>query len=191
MQQRRLLPLVGLLLFLSACGGSEVTTTACDKAYWDGTVGTCLPAGWHVVDRSTLDERGVPAEVVVAFQSDAPYAGQFATVTVTREVLVQELPSSEYSDASVESVKGLPSFDEIDRRTVTVDGEDVAFYVFSAQPRPEEPEARFYQVSAVEGNTGYTFTAATPVATEAELEDQVSLILSNVTFKAPEGEQQQ
>ena len=175
---------LGLCLLLAACGGGGTDTTiTCAFAYWDGTVGTCLPHGWHVVERSSLDQKGVPRDVLVAFQSDAPSAGQFPTVTVTREALAQPIASTAYSEASVQSVKSLPGYQEVDVRTVTVDDADVSLHIFSAQPRPDEPKSRFYQVSAAKDSAGYTFTAAVPLSIESAMENQILLILGNATFR--------
>lgn len=182
---RRILAALGLCLLVTACGSSSAST--CTRSYWDGTVGTCLPDGWRVVDRSELDDRGVPDEVLVAFQSQKPYSGQFATITVTREPLQQPLTGTEYSDASILSVQTLPNYTEIDLRSITVDDEDVVLHVFTAQPQDDQPESRFYQLSSVKGNAGYTFTAATPVSIPDELEDGILAILGGSTFTAPEG----
>jgi hypothetical protein len=183
---RKTFAIAGFCLILAACGGSDSNAVACDSAYWSGTVGTCLPAGWNVVERKDLEDRGIPDEVLVAFQSETPYAGQFATVTVTRETLAQPMTSTEYSDASIASVSGLPGYTEVERQNSTVDGEDVELHVFTAQPRQDSPESRFYQVSAVNGGLGYTFTAAIPVAPPDELEANVLAILRAATFTNPE-----
>lgn len=186
---KKLLLILGTTLLLGACGGNSTTPDlSCTSAYWDGTIGTCLPDGWHVVDRADLDQRGIPGEVVVAFQSDAPISGQLATVTVTREPLTQEMDAKTYSDLSVQSVQGLPGYNLIDERTVTVDGDSITLHIFTAQPRIDEPETRFYQVSVPLGQSGYTYTAATPVAVEKDLENQVLLILRNATLRGPAGE---
>lgn len=182
---KRLL-LLSLALPLAACGGDDPVEVTCDSFYWDGTVGTCLPDGWTVVDRDALDERGVPSETIVAFQSETPVAGQFATVTVTQEPLAEEISSTDYSDASVQSVETLPGYELLDETDIQIDGEDVILHVFSAQPREEEPQNRFYQVSMTKGNRGYTFTAATPLAVEEPLEGQVLLLLENATLTEPE-----
>jgi hypothetical protein len=185
--KRTAVPLLACLL-LAACGGGGSQEAACEFGYWDGQIGTCLPEGWHALERGELDDRGVPAEVVTAFQSDTPVSGQFATVTVTREVLTTPLSSTEYSEASVQSVQGLPGYDEVDQKDIEIDGEEVSLHVFTAQPRDDQPESRFYQVSAVSGTTGYTFTAATPVSVGSDLEEQILLILRSATFTKPEGE---
>jgi len=177
---RRLFALTGLLL-LTACGGSN-TAAVCDRGYWDGTVGTCVPEGWVVLDRAQLDQKGMPPEVVVAFQSETPVSGQFVTVTVTREAMNQPLSSPDYSDASIASVAGLPGYDEQDRQAVTVDGEDVDIHIYNAQPSPDQPESRFYQLSAVANSAGYSFTAATPVSVPDAVEAQVLSMLNSVTF---------
>ena len=186
---RKLIATFGCTLLLSACGGGGGTEASCTSEYWDGTVGTCLPDAWHVVDRAELDERGVPAEVVAAFQSDTPFSGQFATVTVTREPLAEEMTYTEYSEASVESVTGLPGYVELDKQNITIDGEDVTLHVFTAQPSEDQPESRFYQVSMANDGNGYTFTVAVPVSVSEELEEQVLTILQNATLQEPEGEE--
>lgn len=168
------------LLVLAACGGTA--STVCDRGYWDGTVGTCVPEGWQVLDRAALDAKGMPPEVLVAFQSEKPVSGQFVTMTVTREALSQPMTSADYSDASIASVAGLPGYDEQDRQSATIDGEDVDIHIFLAQPSPDQPESRFYQVSAVSGSVGYTFTAATPVSVPDATESQVLSMLKSVTF---------
>jgi hypothetical protein len=175
--------LISLCLFLAACGGSA--EVACEQAYWDGTIGTCLPSGWKVVERGTLDARGVPTEVVAAFQAEKPFSGQFPTVTVTRETLTEEVTSAEYSEASVQAVQGLPAYEELDSRTVTVDERDVQLHIFSAQPRAEDPKARFYQVSFTGEGAGYTFTAAVPLSITDEMEEQILLVLENATVQEP------
>ena len=180
---KRLMPLAALCVLLAACGGSESTEATCEYAYWDGTVGTCLPAGWHVVDRDGLDQKGVPRDVIVAFQADAPSAGQFPTVTVTKEPLARPVASEAYSAASVESVKGLPGFAEIDQRDVVIDDVPLKLHIYSAQPRPDEPKTRFYQVSAASGPAGYTYTAAIPLSPDSGLENQILLILGNATMR--------
>lgn len=172
------------VLFLSACGGQSANV-ACTNQYWDGTIGTCLPAGWHVVDRSALDQRGVPPEVMIAFQADKPFSGQYATVTVTREPLTKQMTSTEYSDASVQSVSAMAGYTKVDSSTIQIDGQSVTLHTFTAQPRTDQPKTRFIQVSAVSGMTGYTYTAATPVAVDSTLDQQVQLILKNATLTDP------
>lgn len=185
---RKTLAITAFCLLLVSCGGDETAALECETTYWDGEVGTCLPAGWRVVSRSQLDERGVPGEVAVAFQSETPYSGQFATVTVTKESLGQTMTTEEYSEASIVSVQALPGYTEVDKRQVAVAGEEIELHIFTAQPRDDQPESRFYQVSAVSPEkVGYTFTGATPVSTPEELEAQVTTILRGLTFEG-EGE---
>lgn len=177
-------------LFLAACGGSA-DVAICTFNYWNGTVGTCLPDQWHVIDRQELDERGIPEEVIVAFQADAPVSGQFVTVTVTREALSQPLDATEYSEASILSVQQLPGYDEIDQRSITIDEQSVNVHIYTAQPREDQPETRFFQASTVSGNVGFSFTGATPVSISSDIENQVVSILEGVTFVSPtEGEEE-
>jgi hypothetical protein len=182
-----LIAAVALSVVLSACGGGSAEV-ACENLYWDGTVGTCLPANWKVLDRGLLDQRGAPPEVIVAFQADTPVSGQFPTVTVTREALKQEMTSAEYSEASVQSVTTLPGYEEGDQATVTVDEADVALHTFTAQPRPEEPRVRFFQVSMAAQSTGYTFTGAVPLTVPAAVESAIKLVLQNATLREQKGE---
>lgn len=180
---KKLLLSAASLVFLAACGGG--TTVSCTNQYWDGAIGTCLPSGWHVVDRAALAEKGVPADVIVAFQADAPTSGQFPTVTVTRESLGRQMTSTEYSDASVLSVGGTQGYAKIDTQKIQIDGKDATLHIFTAQPESDEPKTRFYQVSASAGMTGYTYTAATPVTIASALEQQILLIVKNATLTAP------
>ncbi|MBI1934231.1 hypothetical protein HYS30_01055, partial [Candidatus Peregrinibacteria bacterium] len=69
---------------------------------------------------------------------------------------------------------------------VKVDGENVRLHTFSAQPIPEEPAKRFYQLSTVMRKVGYTVTATLPLAPERDLEKQVQLMLGEVTFRSEE-----
>ncbi len=182
---RRTFLLLSSLLLLSACGGGTAET--CARGFWDGEIGTCVPEGWQVLDRSQLDQKGMPPEVAVAFQSEMPVSGQFITVTVTTETMTSNLTPQEYSDASIQSVQGLPNYDEVDRRAVTIDGqEDLEIHVFTAQPSSDQPEARFYQLSTVADEVGYTFTAATPVTVPSEIEAQIFSMFETATFVEPE-----
>ncbi len=184
--RRRLLLLAAIPLLLSACGGGGSSKAVCTQQYWDGTIGVCLPDGWNVVARETLDERGLPAEVIAAFQAEKAVSGQFPTVTVTEEKLTQDADSAAYSKASIRAVSTLPGYKLIDSRSVTIDGNAVDMHVFSAQPLPEEPERRFYQVSVVGKNrTGYTFTALTPLSIGSGLENEVTTIVKSSTLKEP------
>lgn len=180
-----LLPLV----FLAACGGSGTEATACDQSYWDGSVGTCLPKDWHVAESDDLEAR-VPQEVFAAFQADKAFSGQYPTVTVTRETLREEVEPEAYSEASVASVQNLPAYEKIDDRQITIDAHKVRLHIFSAQPRPEDPKARFYQVSISKGTAGYTYTAAAPLGVSDDIEDQLLLILEHATLEAPVKEEE-
>ncbi len=187
---RARLILLSLALLLSACGDNVTDgVTSCEHAYWNGEMGICVSPEWRVVDRSELDERGVSEEAIIAFQSERPYAGQFATVVVTREILSRTMTTPEYSAASILSVSGLPEYEEIDRRETAVDGEDIVVHVFSAKPRPDALSERFYQVSAVSQNMGFTVTAATPVSVDPELETQIIAMLGSLSFVPPDGEE--
>lgn len=188
---RRAALLFLLPLVLTACGGSDGGSTACEQQYWDGQIGICLPAGWSVVSRETLEERGLPQEVIAAFQADRAVSGQFPTLTVTREDLRNPVTSTDYSAASIRSVSVLPEYNLIDSRDLTVAGDAVQLHIFSAQPLPEEPQRRFYQASMVHGNAGYTFTALTPLSVSNTLEGQIETMMNAITFTNPEvnGEQ--
>jgi hypothetical protein len=149
-----------------------------------------LPKGWSVVPRETLIERGAPNDVAVAFQRDEAVSGLLPTVTVTREILPAPTDSATYSRASIQAVTALPNYKLIDSRPVTVDGQDVMLHIFTAQPMPDQPERRFYQVSALaNGTTGYTFSALAPVSVPANLEQEIMVFMKNVTFKEATGEQ--
>lgn len=186
MKRALALPLLSVLP-LAACGGGSGVAAVCDQAYWDGTVGTCLPVAWHVADKADLDAR-VPQEVFAAFQADKAFSGQYPTVTVTRETLSQETDAEAYSEASVASVQNLPGYEQIDDEQITIDGHKVRLHVFTAQPRIEDPKARFYQVSIAEGTAGFTFTGAAPLGVNDEIDGQIRLIVQNATLQEKEAE---
>lgn len=171
--------------FLVACGkgGGEV---ACREQYWDSVFGTCLPSGWKSVDPVGLRSRGVPDDVVAVFQADQFASNQIPTVIVTKELLVRDWDAASYSDASIKSVQALAGYALLDERSVTVDGTKIRLHTFSAQPIPEEPAKRFYQLSTVVRKVGYTVTATLPLSPERDLEKQVHLILDEVTFRSEE-----
>ena len=170
---------------LSACtGGRE--EIACRERYWDGVFGTCLPSGWKSVDPVSLRSRGVSEEVIAVFQADQFASNQIPTVITTKEPLVRDWDPASYSDASIKSVQTLAGYALLDERNVTVDGAKIRLHTFSAQPIPEEPAKRFYQLSTVVRKVGYTVTATLPLLPERDLEKQVQLILDEVTFRSEE-----
>jgi hypothetical protein len=170
-----------VLLSLTACGGGG-GTVACENDYWDGTYGTCLPENWNVVNAETLRQRGVPQGTIAAFQSQIAVSGQFPSVTITREPLAEPVTPKVYSQASIRSVTTLPSYTQVDSKDVRIDSESLTIHVFTAQPLPEEPSRRFYQVSTVANGVGYTITGTTPVSPGESTEDEVQLILRESTF---------
>lgn len=186
MKRSSFLAALSLALLLAGCGGSSSgTAVVCTEQFWNGVVGLCLPPGWSVLEREKLAERGVPDQVIVAFQSEKTVSGQTPTITVTSEQLGSPLDSPAYSKASIRSVTTLPGYRLIDSRSATVEGQSVDLHVFSAQPIAGEPERRFFQLSAVAANVGYTATALTPVAISDQLEKEILLIMNSLRFSEP------
>src|SRR3989344_2101330 len=175
---------LSLSLLLVSCGGGT-TTAECTRQYWDGVIGTCLPADYSVIEREALSERGISEDVVVAFKREKAVAGQFPTVTVTQEALPQAVDAASYSAASVQSVSVLPGYKQIDQETLAIDGNDITLHIFTAQPSQDEPERRFYQLSTTMGNFGYSVTGLTPLSPSRDIEREVKQIMSTVTFQAP------
>lgn len=175
-----------VFLFLTACGGGDSLRTAeCDTWFWDGSIGTCLPKGWESIDADTLEEEGVPTDVVAAFRSDIDVSGRHPVVTVTRELLTEDIPSTEYSQTSIDSVKSHPEYTLVDLRDHEVDGTEVELHIFTAQLDEETPVLRFYQISAVKAKIGYAFTSAVPLTIPSEIEDEILLVLEHMTFEEP------
>ncbi|MFH1444268.1 MAG: hypothetical protein ABIG34_02660 [Candidatus Peregrinibacteria bacterium] len=182
---RQITPIVFLLsLLLTACGASTDGGSDC-QTYWFDQVGACLPGTWKLLDRAELLQRGVPEDVIIAFQSEASVSGQYPTVSVTREPLTTVVEPAAYSEATIRSVAVLPGYKLIDQKKVTVDGVSLPVHVFFAQPVTGEPQRRFLQVSTVIGQNGYTVTALTPLTVSSTLENEILTILGSITFKAP------
>ena len=178
--------LIGFALLLSACGGGDGATADCDTQYWDEVFGTCLPSGWVVVDKETMDHRGIPEETIVAFRAEEAVSGQFPTVTVTAEPLSEVLTPQQYSEASIRMVSVLPGYTIIDKKDVEIDGEIVSLHTFSAQPIDTDPARRFYQLSTVLDTKGFTITGTVPLFVEDSVASQIVTLLENTTFLAPE-----
>ncbi|TSC79136.1 MAG: hypothetical protein G01um101425_773 [Candidatus Peregrinibacteria bacterium Gr01-1014_25] len=186
--RRSLLPTTLAFLLLAACGGGSSTQATCTSTYWDGTIGTCMPEGWSALSQEEVQARGMPPEVVIAFQSVSAISGQYPTVAVTRERLPRALSSAEYSKASIDLVTRRKDYAKIDATEITVDGDSVTLHVFSAQPLAAQPKQRFYQVAAAKEDTGYVFTASLPLTTPDKVTSEVKLILSSMTFQPPAAE---
>lgn len=169
-------------LVLAGCGKATQQVT-CTQQYWNGTIGMCLPQGWELMAKERLDQLGVPGDVIAAFQLTTPVSGIYPNVTVTSEQLPQAMPSETYSKNSIRAVTSLPQYQLIDTRPISVDGDNVDIHIYSAQPSADQPQARFYQVSAVSAGNGYTVTAYTPLTLSTNLESQILLMLQSLTFK--------
>lgn len=182
---KRLLVLSACLLVVSCGGSSSRGDISCAQDYWDGVIGTCLPDGWDVVDAETLRQRGVPEETIVAFQASESVSGQFPTVAITRERLANTVDPVRYSEANMRSIEIIDGYTHIDTRDITIADTDVHLHIFTAQPIEGEPRRRFYQVSTVYEEDGFTATGVSPVSISQTLEDQILLMIGQVIFKEP------
>ncbi len=182
MRRLSLVLLTSSLLLVACTGSGSKVTVTCKEQFWNGSVGTCLPTGWKVVPRETLTERGLPQEVVAAFQREQSQAGQSPVLLITKQTLAQDVDPAAYSDASIRSVTDMPGYKEIDTRNVTIDGQKVKIHIFSAQPNADEPARRFYQLSTSTKGAGYTYTALTPLSVDKTLDAEVLLMLQNATL---------
>lgn len=187
MSKRYLLSLLSLTTLLISCGGGS-STASCDEQFWDGSVGTCLPSGWEVVNRETLRQRGVPEETILGIQHTEAVSGQFPTVAVTEEKLPNPVDASQYSEASIRAVAVLNGYERVDEKEIIIDGETVKMHVFTGQPIDGEPKRRFIQVSTGVGDRGYTLTAVSPISIDSALEKQILLMVENFTLSEPEEE---
>lgn len=176
--------MLALPLILVACGGNGGGGQGtCEEQYWNGTFGICVPEAWTVIEKEQLRSRGIPEEVVVAFQAPQAIAGQFPTVTVTEETLREVANPEGYSAAGVQSVSVLPGYKQVDTRSVEIDRSNLMLHVFTAKPLPDQPERRFSQISTVHGGVGYTVTGVTPLTIDDSLEREIQKILRSLTFE--------
>ncbi|HCI03439.1 MAG: hypothetical protein QF755_06285 [Candidatus Peribacteraceae bacterium] len=178
---RFLLPLFALAILLTACGGGGGGSD-CDNEYSDSSLSLCLPDKWIVMDGETRRQRGIPDETIVAIRFEEAISGQFPAVTVTRETMKREVSPLDYSEAGIRSVSTLPGYTLMDTKEVKIDREDVSMHVFTAQPISDEPARKFYQISTVKGNDGYTITAAAPLFIESSIEKQIESIVMSISF---------
>ncbi len=177
--------LMAVVLCTACSSSTSKKTVVCTQQYWNGSVGVCLPAGWHVLSKESMQTLGIPQETIAAFQSDIPHAGQIDTVTITSEPLTEEMKMKDYSAASMLAVSALADYQLIDKQTITVDSEEVSLHVFSARPSPDQPSRRYYQVSGVSKKIGYTFTGSFPLSISETEAAEVKLILESATFIDP------
>lgn len=187
--KRTALFLVVSVLLVSCGGDGETKSRFCKKEYEDSEMMLCLPDDWIVVEKSTLQKRGVPEDAVVAFQSEIAIAGQFPTVVVTKEPLKRTVEAAKYSEASMRSVAVFGAYREIDVSEVEIGKDTLSLHVFTAQPVAEEPLRRFYQLSTVFGMAGYTITGTTPVTIADSVEDEILAIIKSLKFIEPEEEE--
>lgn len=184
---KRFLAFAVVSVLLASCGGGGDSRN-CSKDYDDGEIMLCLPSGWEIVEKSTLEKRGIPEDAMVAFQAEEPIAGQFPTVVVTKEPLKRTVDPGQYSEASMRSVAIFSAYKEVDVTDVKMGDDTVKLHIFTAQPVAEEPLRKFYQLSTVHGSNGYTVTGTTPVAITDSVEEEVIAIVKSMTFVVTEGE---
>lgn len=173
------------LLAASCTDSKSVSGARCDQQFWNGTFATCLPTGWKVLSQQDLALLGVPEETIAAFQREEAKAGQFDTISVTREPLPQVMSTTEYSDASILNVSRMPQYTLIDKSSVFIDGQQASLHVFSARAGGNEPMRRYYQVSAVSQGVGYVFTGSFPLSVADSEASEVLLVLRNISFMDP------
>ena len=173
---KRFTALVALILFLPACGGRSAS---CDDHVQIGIFGICLQNEWEQVSEEKLREEGVPAETVAAFQLTSPRAGQRDNIVISRERLPGVITAEKYAQTNVRTIEVMPEYSLIEKREVNIDGEDTLLHIFTARPVPDLPARRFYQVSLVEGTTGYVVTGTLPFAVDSDIEEGlVTMVLS-------------
>ncbi len=187
---RFLLPLFTLAILLTACGGGGGSSD-CDNEYSDSSLNLCLPDKWIVMDRETRRQRGIPDETIVAIRFEEAISGQFPAVTVTKETMKREVTPLDYSEAGIRSVSTLPGYTLTDTKEVKVDGEKVSMHIFTAQPISDEPARKFFQISTVTGNEGYTITAAAPLFIESSIEKQIETIVMSISFDKESEEEEE
>jgi hypothetical protein len=183
---KRILPLLALTLFLAGCGGGgdSIAAVECQREFWDGEFGTCIPQGWGLVDSETARQRGVPAdEARVIFQADEAVSGIFPTIVITQERLLQPVSSEDYSTNSVKIASTQQSYKLLDRQEFQIYDRNVTLHRFHAKPLAEHPLLLFQQWSTVEDDWGYTATAMMPVTVPKATETAVKLILESASFE--------
>jgi hypothetical protein len=188
----RILPRAGTLLaatlLLAACSGSggSSSTASCDEQIWTGEFGLCLPEGWEEVSDELLMQKQVPEETIAAFRLTEKRARQRDIVVVSKETLSEQTDSMGYAGDNIKTVAVTPDYKLIDKREKSVDGKETLLHIFSAKPVPDVPARRFYQLSIVKGNLGYTFTASLPFSVPNEINEEIVALFDSVTLEEAE-----
>lgn len=155
------------LLLLTACGGSK---GKCDERVQVGNFSICLQKDWQQVPDQLLKEEGVPAETIAAFQLSEKRGGQRDNIVVSHENLPAKISAMKYSQANIQTIEVTPEYAQLEKREIKIDGQDTLLHIFTARPVPDLPARRFYQVSIVDGITGYVITGTLPFSVEDEIE---------------------
>lgn len=183
---RKLILLAMVTCMLVSCGGSSQNSGVdCVFEYWDGQYGTCLPEGWSVLDQETLYLRGITDETAVVFHFNEPVAGQFPNIALTKRPLAAQTMPGLYSQESIKSVAAYGGYTLLDLKEITIDGEELQLHIFKAKPDGVK-EYRYYQVSTVAGDFGYTLTAMVPVTIDSNLEEHILKIFGCSSWQQSE-----
>jgi uncharacterized protein YceK len=182
---KRIVLTLAVTLLLAGCGGGSSSTAAveCQREFWDGEFGTCIPQGWGLVDSETARQRGVPAdEARVIFQADAAVSGIFPTIVITQEHLLQAVTAEDYSTNAIKLASIQQGYKLLDKQDLQIYDRMVKLHRFHAQPLVEQPLLLFQQWSTVKDDWGYTATSMMPVTVPKETEAAVKLILESASF---------
>lgn len=176
MNCRRIATLALSVLLLGGCGTAK---SSCTEKTDVAELRLCIAEGWERVAEETLKEKAVPEETVAAFSSTGGGSGQRDNLVISREKLPGPVPSIAFAEANVKTLQTVPEYALTETREVKVDGEVTLLHIFTAQPAPDIPARRFYQLSLTHGAMGYTLTGTLPFSVDSTTEDTlVDMILS-------------
>lgn len=176
--------LVGLMVFLSGCGGSGQTPAASSLKSYDGGAFTInIDPSWKIINQSDFYAE-IPKETLVAFTAPEAYDGFFINVNVVREDLKQAISSVDYGRANINlSAQNLTDYQKIQEVKMDMAGQPVLLHIFQARLNPSEKLIKFVQIYATKDNYGYIVSGGMLPDTPQATRDLVGSMVTSFVLK--------
>jgi len=169
--------------FLTACGGSETTSSTNLKAYDGGEFTINIDPSWKIINKSDFYAE-IPKETLVAFTTPEAYDGFFINVNIVKEDLKQATTSIDYGRANINlSSQNLVDYQKVQEATMDIGGTPALLHIFQARLNPSEKLIKFVQIYATKGNYGYIVSGGMLPDTPQNIRDLVGAIVTSFRLK--------